>query len=734
MLTARVERTPVLSVVLLVSAMLLAGAFTSNQVAWSESEEEHLWVEVIPLRSGEEPVLVQFQNLPSGGLEGLELPAPAHSYLLCRGGAGRPVTCGALVVDESLPGQVWSPGAQVAGAVYQGDRPMPGARIFVVPTGLKTRRQLTLPLYLNPPGDEDARLVRHVESDKGGRFELPGIAPGEYLLEIRMPGGRLFHSQPFEIPEPPPLRPGVAPPTVELGRLGPESGVAVEFLVTDLDGVPLEGALVGGGQGDGLDDWAVFEGKTDAKGEAVVSGFDPTLETRLACRAGGYLDEDRNEEAPPGFVHCQLAPLVTLSGLVVDGEEEPVPDATASVAEALHGSPDRALTGPEGSFELAGLAPGEHTLRVAAPGYRLAEVPVILEAGEGRRELPAVMLEPAGILEGRVLDAETGLPLPGARVEVREPPGFGAAVSGPDGEFILSAAAPKLTLRMAAEGYAEERRTVVPEELTEPLRVELSRGGRIRVRAWDEEVGGPCTGCVISVSPRPRDRPRLLTDGQGEVVTGSLAPGRYSVQRPRTRMKGSVVIVQGGQGIRTVEVQAGETVTVELGERVVVHTLDLEPPPPPGWSLSTESPSRFDSHRDAPTGRVELHRIPGEPLTLTLSRPGFPATWVRLARLEPIDQARRDSLRLPRTRMSGVLVPREEVGAEPRAAAMPARLEWVAVADGETWATMPVPPGGAFSLPHLPPGNYWLRADDQTVHTVSLEARGERDLGEILLP
>ena len=69
----------------------------------------------------------------------------------------------------------------------------------------------------------------------------------------------------------------------------------------------------------------------------------------------------------------------TLKGILTDNSGAVIPAAVVSVG---NGSVSRAAqTGTDGGYSVAGLAPGQYTVRVAFPGFGLFEKPITIEAG-----------------------------------------------------------------------------------------------------------------------------------------------------------------------------------------------------------------------------------------------------------------------------------------------------------------------------------------------------------------
>lgn len=106
-------------------------------------------------------------------------------------------------------------------------------------------------------------------------------------------------------------------------------------------------------------------------------------------------------------VNPTVASLVTFRGRVVDSSGAPLVDARVTVGRAGE-SPSAAVsavTDVEGRFT-ASLAPGPHTVRVAAPGFTEASQHV--NVGDGAQTLHEFVLQLEGLRESVSVTAATG--------------------------------------------------------------------------------------------------------------------------------------------------------------------------------------------------------------------------------------------------------------------------------------------------------------------------------------
>jgi len=132
-------------------------------------------------------------------------------------------------------------------------------------------------------------------------------------------------------------------------------------------------------------------------------------------------------QSSPSAVQTSTHSRATLGGIVTkEPGSEPVKKAVIElIAESqTDGGNYTALTGPDGSFQIEGIAPGRYHLFVERPGYleidkhhpRTQGRVLTLNAGQELKDL-AIHLQAAAVVAGRVTD-EDGDPLPDAQVAV----------------------------------------------------------------------------------------------------------------------------------------------------------------------------------------------------------------------------------------------------------------------------------------------------------------------------
>ncbi|RMH21265.1 MAG: carboxypeptidase regulatory-like domain-containing protein [Acidobacteria bacterium] len=727
-----------------------AGTSPGLEVA-TASPETVAWLELTPLEDERPPTVLMVAPAADASPRRLALPGLSGTTMVCggpvEGDAQLAVTCEVRYVvagEESRPFEL-ARGLASAGRYLLDDLPVAGVRVAVVPAGLTTLRPFLLPLGRRGAGRE---LRREVMSDEEGRFVLPPLAPGDYLLESILPSGRIHHSETFTLPAPAEARAELGvldqrlPLTWELGDFDLAGGLAVTVVVTAAGGGPLAGAAIRAHQGTTPREVVLYQAYSDADGRARLAGFELDRAVDLVCQADGYRRLELHFELLPAVVECPLEPLARIRGSVIGFDGRPPAGARLSLLRPPagdgggEGGPDdspyagrvvaTAAPDPRGRFLLESVEAGDYRLLAAAPGHRTEVLPLAVAAGDSL-VLDPVFLLPAPEVEGRVIDAETGEPLAGVEIVAVSPPGAARAASDAGGTFAIALPDGPVTLEARLEHYVPARLEVAPaaRRSREPLELALERGGYLLAVVWDVERDGPCSGCPLVLHP---GRDARLTDGDGEVFYGPLAPGRYRVERPRVRHLGSTVIEQPEAEVRHVRVERGRGALAWFGDRHRRVTVRFNPDPGRGWMLAARSGRRALNLYPEADGSFVVEQEPGERLSLYLSR------WVAQTEsvmellqghLEAVARLDGDG-RVTLPLASGVLRAAVVAGGEPVAFA---RVRLREVHSGAVYARARSDAAGTILLPHVAAGTYGLEVGQRTLKMVRISGGESVDLG-----
>ncbi|MDP2312097.1 MAG: carboxypeptidase regulatory-like domain-containing protein [Pseudomonadota bacterium] len=338
--------------------------------------------------------------------------------------------------------------------------------------------------------------------------------------------------------------PTAAPSAAVEAPLGPYD-LAVSL--TDEAGQPLAGVTVRATRGDD-----VRTGVTSATGEGRLA-LEPgewslvlEAEGREVQRRTLLLDADRFRAATVEAVlpvdepgEAQLALLFT------DAEGRPVEDARVAVDGRARG-----VTGPGGSFAIAGLTAGERQVAVEAPGFN-ASPAVYVPATADLAVRTVVLDRPAGSVKLRVRGPE-GV-VPDALVRLVGPTESSTSPVGPTGERDLVLTPGVWQVVVSSEAWGLQTREVVIERearelvVVDVLLVAAERGdASLALRVIDPE-GLPVDGAEVSLDGVALGR----TSNGGTLALDGLETGPRLLEVHGTRFRAlpaqTIELVPGGR-------------------------------------------------------------------------------------------------------------------------------------------------------------------------------------------
>ncbi len=357
-------------------------------------------------------------------------------------------------------------------------------------------------------------------ADRDGRFELRGLKNGPFTLRAEFRGHYLKGPIPIELG---------ASIDVRLDR-----GRSLSGRVESLRGKPLAGAVVG-------------TMTTDKHGAFTLEGITPRAAPEFYVTCNGYVRTTlkvRFDSTAPLIV--RMAPAPHVSGVITAEPGTPLRDTyvqvfvvTGRMRRGPGGGPEVIMTRPvpvreDGRYEaeVPWGGSGAFRVEVRSPGRPVTTSnDKRFESGRQEYDVNVILRTPLPLVAGRVVDAESLRPLPGAVVSRNR---IVLAVADRSGRFAVRARDDSW-LGLAAPGYVSHNvRSTGPFTLERALELE----GNL-----NHENGRPAVG--VSVQALGPVRGTAVTDDRGVFRIGGLARGEYTVSlrdprlshEPRTGVK-----------------------------------------------------------------------------------------------------------------------------------------------------------------------------------------------------
>lgn len=259
---------------------------------------------------------------------------------------------------------------------------------------------------------------------------------------------------------------------------------------------------------------------------------------------GVVLCESDTFSVPPGKVvsgielKCAARGDLSITGRVLDAAGVPI--AGAKVKLSGYGVDQPPVeTGQDGGFVLEDLGEGNFSITATAEGFS----PGTLGAEAGGDPVE-IALQPARVLRGRVVDADTGAPIRSFRIaflsgnwtednpmrlaNVMLQVNTGKRFSSEDGAFELKDVVDSEGMvAVGSEGYAHESYAVPPGAVA-PIEIRLRKGSELTGTVVSPD-GQPVSGVQVVLAAQARFGQYIegiaTTDIDGKYNAGNIAPG-----------------------------------------------------------------------------------------------------------------------------------------------------------------------------------------------------------------
>lgn len=387
-------------------------------------------------------------------------------------------------------------------------------------------------------------------SGEDGRFQLTGLPPGSVEIKISRKGFAVLKRDGIELV--------AGPDGVDLGEFTLAPGGLVQGMVVDTDNLPVEGARIRVATGGGMGMMTFSSGPVSDTEPDAVTGPDGwfaledqplTGKLNLNVDRTGFL---RGGAAVPEVPTLEpltitLEPSLTFSGVVLDGEGEPVPGADLNLTRSMTSGAggmqmkmvmvEGSTADAEGRFEYDGLEPGKISISGSAPGFQETRIDGIeMVKGEDRTgfELP---LTPGAVVIGRVLapdgepaiDAAVAIVQEGGEERFSQGPGRTATDGG--GNYRLENVPPgPVSIEATHESYVRTVRDIEATEGINSLDLQFEGGQQVTGMVTGPD-GGPVPGATVRLDSAGRGwgGPQADTGTDGGFTLEGVSDGQYTL-------------------------------------------------------------------------------------------------------------------------------------------------------------------------------------------------------------
>ncbi|HUS64175.1 MAG TPA: carboxypeptidase-like regulatory domain-containing protein, partial [Kofleriaceae bacterium] len=365
--------------------------------------------------------------------------------------------------------------------------------------------------------DDPDEPPRSARSAADGTFRIEGVPLGRWTADAFAPGYVSADRVQFEAASD-------YAPVIALER-----GGVVVGRVLDGEGRPVPGAVVVArpeGGGDEVSESAVARRSAGETAVAPAVGWQ-----------GGMVTATGLQFIPKGELGVVVGPLPfpPAAGTGAVRVAAPITMAAAAALPPLPTPPDlvsRFTTAADGTYRVAGLAPGRYRVAATHPDFADGTTPLLDMALGQERAGVDILLSSGVTLVGQVTD-DRGAAVAGATVQARAREGAAPrhAITGPDGRYSLGPLAGRVQVQVSAAGFGTAARDVVAATGRTPVTREehfiLSRADAALEGRITDATGFAVRGATVRVAGGPATAAPAQTDDAGRFRVPGLPVGRY---------------------------------------------------------------------------------------------------------------------------------------------------------------------------------------------------------------
>jgi protocatechuate 3,4-dioxygenase beta subunit len=384
-----------------------------------------------------------------------------------------------------------------------------------------------------------------------GRFTFTGLPAGSVEIRISRKGFAKYRKDGIDL--------AGGEGGTDLGKFTLSPGGTVQGLVLDAGGMPVEGAEVRVAEGGGGMRMVMMggsppsdsgpDGITAPDGWFTLEDQPLTGKINLSVTRSGFLQGSALVHEVPNLepVTITLEHSLTFSGVVLDGDGEPVPRADLNLTRSMTSGGggmmmkmimvEGTVADELGRFEYDGLEPGKISISGSAPGFQETKIDGIeMVKGEDRTgfELP---LTPGAVLIGRVLapdgkpaiNAAVGIVQDGSEPRFGQGPGLTRSDGG--GNYRLENLPPgPVSIEATHDSYVRTVRDIEATEGINSLDLQFEGGQQVAGLVTGPD-GAPVPGATVRLDSAGRGwgGPQTDAGADGRFVLEGVSDGQYSL-------------------------------------------------------------------------------------------------------------------------------------------------------------------------------------------------------------